>query len=235
MNVPSIAAIKPKKLPLAAWSRGQALTLVAAVSACAWLRAAWPVALLALPSLLCLLVLGRGAFTPRARFGAANAVTALRALWTLTLTLPPSQLTHGWTVAIVSGVLALDLLDGWLARRNGDASVFGAHFDMETDALLVLVVTLRLWLGEGFGAWVLFAGGLRYVYVLWLWVWPGTGREAPRSRFGRFAFAALMLGLCAGLGLPRTWGTLGVCLGTSVVTWSFARSCYFSRLAIPSS
>jgi phosphatidylglycerophosphate synthase len=203
----------------------------AALFGCAVFRAAWPVGLGALLSFVGLLVLGRRAWTPSGRFGMANAVTALRLLLTLTLTVLPWGMAASSVVALVAAVLALDLGDGWLARRRGDASAFGAHFDMESDALLVLVVTLRLWFVQGFGAWVLFAGLLRYLYVLWLWLWPGTGREAPRSRFARSAFALLMLGLCAGLALPGAWGQGAVCLGTLVVSWSFARSCYFSRLA----
>jgi phosphatidylglycerophosphate synthase len=220
-----------KQLPLAAWSRAQALAMGASVLACAWLRAAWPVVVLALPSLLGLLWLGRGAFTPSGRFGTANAVTALRALLILGLVAPPSALPPLLALTLVGVVLLLDLLDGALARRLGDASLFGAHFDMETDALLVLVLTLRLWLGDGFGAWVLVSGLLRYAYVLWLWLWPGSGREAPRSRLGRSAFALLMCGLSSGLVLRGAWGAALVCAGTLVVSASFARSCYFSRLA----
>jgi phosphatidylglycerophosphate synthase len=231
MTLPQTPAIQPKDPPLAAWSRGQALLIVAALLVAGWQRSAWPVALAAVPSFCCLLSLGRGAYTPSGRFGAANSVTTLRALLLLSLSAPPSKLGTQSVLTIVVVVLALDVLDGWLARRRGDASAFGAHFDMETDALLVLMVTLRLWLSVGFGSWVLFAGLLRYGYVLWLWLWPGTGREAPRSRFGRSAFALLMLGLCAGLALPGAWGTLGVLLGSLLVGWSFARSCYFSRFS----
>jgi phosphatidylglycerophosphate synthase len=205
--------------------------MAAALLGCAWLHAAWPVALCALPSFACLVWLGRGCFTPSGRFGLANGLTTLRLLLLLALTAAPSALPALRALAIVSVVMLLDLLDGWSARALGDASAFGAHFDMETDALLVLVLTLRLWLGEGFGPWVLLSGLLRYSYVLWLWLWPGTGREAPRSLFGRLAFLSLMLGLCSGLVLPGVWGASGVCLGTLVVSVSFARSGYFSRLA----
>jgi phosphatidylglycerophosphate synthase len=224
-------AVQPKAVRLSLWSRGQALAMGAALIGCAWLHAAWPVALCALPSFACLLWFGRGRFTPSGRFGLANAVTTLRLLLLLVLTAAPSALPATRALTIVSVVMLLDVLDGWLARASGDASAFGAHFDMETDALLVLVLTLRLWLGEGFGPWVLLSGLLRYLFVSWLWLWPGTGREAPRSRVGRLAFVLLMLGLSSGLVLPGIWGASGACLGTLIVSWSFARSGYFSRLA----
>ena len=40
---------------------------------------------------------------------------------------------------------ALDGVDGWLARRSGIASAFGARFDMEIDALLILVLAVLAW------------------------------------------------------------------------------------------
>ena len=214
--------------PFAAWSRGQALAMIAALFACAFCRAGWPIAASATPAFLCLIWLGRRAFSPSGRFGFANAITALRLGLVLLLSAELTELSAPQVLTLVCSVLALDLLDGWLARRLGDASAFGAHFDMETDALLVLVLVLRLWLTEGFAIWILLGGLLRYLYVSWLWVCPGSGREAPRSRLGRYAFVLLMLGLCAGLLLPQPWGHLCAAFGTLVVSWSFARSFYFS-------
>ena len=40
---------------------------------------------------------------------------------------------------------ALDGVDGWVARRTRTASAFGARFDMETDALLILVLSALVW------------------------------------------------------------------------------------------
>ena len=39
----------------------------------------------------------------------------------------------------------LDLVDGWVARRTGTASPFGARFDLETDAALILVLSWLVW------------------------------------------------------------------------------------------
>ena len=38
-----------------------------------------------------------------------------------------------------AAVVALDGVDGWIARRIGRTTVFGARFDMEVDAALMLV------------------------------------------------------------------------------------------------
>src|SRR4051812_27656235 len=83
---------------------------------------------------------------PYATFGAANYVTTLRAVLTLLLAAaafldPSARLgwVAGWTAGIVA---ALDGVDGWLARRTGMPSAFGARFDMETDAALLLVLSV---------------------------------------------------------------------------------------------
>ena len=42
-------------------------------------------------------------------------------------------------------VAVLDGVDGWLARAIALASDFGARFDMETDALFILVLAVLAW------------------------------------------------------------------------------------------
>ncbi len=233
MSKPEIRVVRPLGPALSRWSRGQAVAQLGALLGSAFVHAAWPVALGALGSFGVLLYIARRAYTPRGRFGWANAVTLLRLIVLLTLTSPTNALSAPAALGVVGVVLGLDLLDGFLARARGDASPFGAHFDMESDAELVLVVTLRLWLGAGMGAWVLFAGLLRYSYVIALWLWPSrtSAREAPRSRFARYSFAMLMVGLCGGLVLPAPLSSASALCGTLVVSWSFARSGYFSRQA----
>lgn len=230
MSQPEISVVRPLGPALNGWSRGQAVAQLCALLGAGLAHAAWPVALGALGSFGVLLYLARRAYTPRGRFGWANRVTLLRLVVLLTLTAPTSWLSARAALGLVSLVLALDLLDGFLARALGDASSFGAHFDMESDAQLVLVVTLHLWLAGSMGFWVLFAGSLRYLYVLALWLWPSraAAREAPRSRFARYSFAILMAGLCGALILPPPLSSVSACCGTLVVSWSFARSSYFS-------
>lgn len=72
-------------------------------------------------------------------------------------------------------LLAADGIDGWLARRQNQASLFGEYFDKETDAFLLLVVCLLLTSQEYLGPWILIAGLLRYLFVL-------TGRSIKGGR-----------------------------------------------------
>jgi phosphatidylglycerophosphate synthase len=214
-------------LRLDSWSRAHAVSMLGASSLAALLGRPWPLAVVAAGSFGALLLHARGRFTKQGEFGLANGITAFRLLVALLL----AALLHGapgwhWCAAVLT-LLALDGLDGALARRRGSASAFGAHFDMETDAFTVLVVVFELWQRGAFGAWVLTAGLLRYLYVVGLALLPSLGGEAPRSLLARYAFLILMLGLAAGLALPQPFGSVGPLVGTLVIALSFARSFYF--------
>ncbi|HEY4107344.1 MAG TPA: CDP-alcohol phosphatidyltransferase family protein [Polyangiaceae bacterium] len=214
--------------PLEGWSRAHASVMIASLVLSWRAHAAWPAALTAAISCLFFLAASRGAHTPSGRFGLANAITCLRLALVLLLSSPAKWLDSSLAVALIGLIMMLDLLDGWLARSRGDASAFGARFDMETDAVLVFITTLRLWLVEGYGAWVLCAGLWRYLYVLALWLLPSRGREAPRSLLARYAFVTLVAGLVVGLVNHGRLGFVCTALGTLVVSASFVRSLYFS-------
>ncbi len=52
----------------------------------------------------------------------------------------PARVTALLALAVVA--IVLDGVDGWVARRTGTASTFGARFDMEVDAFLILVLSV---------------------------------------------------------------------------------------------
>src|SRR5262249_58290063 len=76
-------------------------------------------------------------------------------------------------VALASAAAVLDGVDGWIARRWRTASAFGARFDMEVDALLILVLAILAWQHSKAGGWVMLSGLLRYLFVGagWIWAW----------------------------------------------------------------
>ena len=82
-------------------------------------------------------------------FGAANWVTLMRAVLVAlaaSLITEPAKSSLAWVVvALTATVAALDGIDGWLARRTGMSSAFGARFDMETDTFCMLVLSLVVW------------------------------------------------------------------------------------------
>jgi phosphatidylglycerophosphate synthase len=139
----------------------------------------------AIVSLVVIVTLGPG--RGRLGFGIANQVTLLRAgLVCLAggalLAGGPSSMS-GWSLAaLVAAALSLDAVDGWLARRLRVASSFGARFDLEIDALLILVLALLVWQSGRVGPWVLAIGLMRYAFVLASWPLPGLRGRLPPSR-----------------------------------------------------
>ena len=110
------------------------------------------------------------------RFGYANLVTAVRAAATslvaATILLSDAFADSDgtalvWTVfAITVIALTLDGFDGYLARRFNHVSEFGAKFDMEVDAFLILMLSCAAFVLGKAGAWVLLIGAMRYMFIL---------------------------------------------------------------------
>jgi phosphatidylglycerophosphate synthase len=122
-----------------------------------------------------------------ARFGLANQVTLLRA--GLVCLAGGALLASGqapgisWSLAgLIAAALGLDALDGWLARRLGLMSAFGARFDLEIDALLLLILALLVWQAGRVDAWVLAIGLTRYGFVMAGRIRPWLRAPLPPSR-----------------------------------------------------
>jgi len=169
-----------------------------------------------------------GAHHPFARFGPANYVTMVRAalvaLAAALLAEPPTAAIAWWVVGATACLAALDGLDGWLARRTGLASAFGARFDVEVDALLILVLSLFVWRHDKAGEWVLACGLMRYAFVAAGWVLPWmAGPLQPTLRGKSVAvgqFAGLSLALAPLVQLPASAIVAAITLAALV--WSFA-------------
>ncbi|MDD9907117.1 MAG: CDP-alcohol phosphatidyltransferase family protein [Rhodospirillaceae bacterium] len=155
------------------------------------------IAVTAFAILSALLLLGATRFGALRPFGAANAVTTVR-VGLLALLIGSAAdaavtLATWWPAALAGVALALDGLDGALARRLGTESRFGALFDQETDALLILVLTVALALAGKTGIWIVAAGLMRYLLLASGWIWPVLAEPLPKSRL-RSGVCAVMVG-----------------------------------------
>ena len=163
-------------------------------------------------------------------FGAANQVTLARAVLVSLIAgllapgAPGGYLAAWAVVAFAGAALLLDGVDGWLARRFARASSFGARFDMETDALLALVLSLLVFRFDKAGAWIIAAGGARYAFVVAGTVMPQLrGTLPPRWRRQAvcvFLIAALTVCLVPAVKAPISEVLAAVTL--IAVGWSFA-------------
>ena len=165
----------------------------------------------------------------RARsFGAANGVTLVRGALTVLLAAligAPHGEALGWTVVTLAVIaVALDGVDGWLARSRNEATAFGARFDMETDALLILVLAALVWHLDKAGIWIVAAGLLRYAFVLASYPLPWMARALPPSR-RRQAVCVLQIVSLIGALVPSVlppWSSAVALAGLALLVWSFA-------------
>ncbi|WP_170150058.1 CDP-alcohol phosphatidyltransferase family protein [Kushneria sinocarnis] len=120
------------------------------------------------------------------RFGWANRLTLLRGSLIMVVTgslLFEELVTHHplLVTALVMAALVMDGLDGWVARHLKLATAFGARFDMELDAFLILMLCVLLVVQEMAGPWVIMIGALRYLFLLAMHYLPLMARPLPLS------------------------------------------------------
>jgi phosphatidylglycerophosphate synthase len=175
-------------------------------------------------SALVLTALSRG--YPHAEFGPANTVTLIRfALATiLVAALIAPRETAPWAVPALAAVaLALDGVDGWLARRTGLVSPFGARFDMEVDCVFALALALLVFESGKVGPWVLALGLARYAFWGASLAIPWMSGPLPERRSRKTVCVAQIVTLIA-LVSPALEAPLAPMLAAAMlgcVTWSF--------------
>ena len=182
-----------------------------------------------------LVLTGLPRHAPHRCFGFANSVTLTRASLTALLWGVIAELLFGnalaldsqmrWLVVFAAtAALLSDGLDGWAARRSGMASDFGAHFDMEVDALFLLALSILVYVTGEVGAWVIASGVLRYAFVLSSYAWPRLAMPLP-PRWRRKAICVLQLTvlIVALIPIVPTAVAQMLCLGgLALLCYSFA-------------
>jgi phosphatidylglycerophosphate synthase len=154
----------------------------------------------------------RRAHHPFARFGAANQITSARALLVALIAgLVGEPREPAVAAAAVAGgliAIVLDGVDGWAARRTGMASDFGARFDMEVDALLILTLAILVWQYEKAGAWVVLSGLMRYLFLaaglLLPWLRQPLLPSRRRQAICVIQIAGLMIALTPAVTVPAS-------------------------------
>ena len=96
-------------------------------------------------------------------------------------------ISHDPPVALVvtlsAVAVAMDSIDGPVARRTGTVTALGARFDGEVDAFLILA--LSVYVAPLVGAWVLAIGAARYVYGVGEGLLPWMRCRCPRARLAQ--------------------------------------------------
>ena len=126
-------------------------------------------------------------------------------------------------VTLSSVALALDAVDGQVARRTGTATPLGARIDGEVDAFLILLLSIAV--SQDYGSWVLVIGAARYALLLAGWLIPWLAAPLP-PRFWRKVVAAVqgIVLTVAASGVPsRLVGMIAVAAALLLLAESFGR------------
>jgi phosphatidylglycerophosphate synthase len=165
--------------------------------------------------------------------GACNIVTQMRLATVAILSaaaVAPDAMTGGFAlVALSAAALALDGVDGWLARRQRLSSAFGARFDMEVDAALAAVLAVIALRGDAAGgplwtASLLVLGFSRYVFVAAALALPRLRAPLP-ERWSRKAVCVAQIATLVALLLPLPQGVAAPLAAgaAAALLWSFGR------------
>jgi len=126
-------------------------------------------------------------------------------------------------VAISTVALVLDAVDGYVARRTGTETAFGARFDMEVDAFLIAVLSVHV--APTFGWWVLAIGAMRYAYVAAGRLLPWLRRPTPPRYWAKVvaAIQGIVLTVAASRLLPDSVAGVALVVALLLLVESFGR------------
>ena len=131
-------------------------------------------------------------------------------------------------VGLAAVALALDAVDGRVARRTGTVSTLGARFDMEVDAFLILA--LSVYIAVTFGQWwVLAIGGARYLFVAAGWLLPWMRASLPPRPWRKVVAAVqgVVLAVAAADLLPAPVTTAALVGALVLLAESFGRDVWW--------
>jgi phosphatidylglycerophosphate synthase len=133
----------------------------------------------------------------------------------------PVSITALVTLSAVA--LALDAVDGQVARRTGTANSLGGRIDGEVDAFLILLLSIVV--SRAYGSWVLAIGAARYALLLAGWLIPWLAAPLP-FRYWRKVVAAvqgIVLTVAASGLLDSLTGMIAVAAALLLLAESFGR------------
>ncbi|MGL5930694.1 MAG: CDP-alcohol phosphatidyltransferase family protein [Dermatophilaceae bacterium] len=131
-------------------------------------------------------------------------------------------------VVLAVPALALDAVDGIVARRTGTASPLGARLDGETDAFLILVLSAAA--APVVGWWVLAAGLARYAFGAAGWALPWLRQRLPYRYWRKVVTAVVGVALLATAArvLPHGPALAAALLALALLAESFGRDIWWS-------
>ncbi|HEY3181693.1 MAG TPA: CDP-alcohol phosphatidyltransferase family protein [Gaiellaceae bacterium] len=171
---------------------------------------------------------------PDARLGPAGWVTLTRATFAvgvaaLTADSFERDVAVAPLVALASLALALDFVDGQVARRTGTVSALGARLDGEVDAFLILALSVEV--APSAGIWVLAIGAARYAFLAAGWPFDWMRAPLPRRDWRKVVTAAqgITLTIAAAEVVPPALTRAALAVALALLAESFGRDVWWLR------
>lgn len=163
---------------------------------------------------------------PHPTLGSGNLVTIGRMGLIVSILASAGGGARPWVVVGVASVaLALDGVDGFLARREQRVSDFGETLDMEVDSAFTVILGVGAVMAGTVGPLVLLLVLPRYLFVAASWVAPWLRGSLPES-LARKVICVIQVIALISLQVPGFWGvfTIPIVLAVGgVLLWSFGR------------
>jgi len=169
---------------------------------------------------------------PDARLGPAGWVTLARASLVVgVVALAASSFERdeavATLVALSSLALALDFVDGRVARRTDTTSALGARMDGEVDAFLILALSVAV--APSTGYWVLAIGVARYAFLAGEWAFAWMRTPLPQRPWRKVVAATqgITLTVAAAEILPVALIRAALAVSLALLAESFGRDVWW--------
>lgn len=121
-------------------------------------------------------------------------------------------------------VVCLDVIDGWIARKYEQSSLFGQYYDMEIDAFYVLLMCIWFYLFGGIDLWILVPGMLRYFYKLGIDILPKSNFKEEKKSYASTIAGIFFICLLVSLVLENPFREIVLAIGSLLIVFSFSMS-----------
>jgi phosphatidylglycerophosphate synthase len=162
-------------------------------------------------------------------YGLANLVTAFRFVLVMTLALLAETVLSGGLVfnVLILAIPLLDVLDGLIARYRKEESHFGMYFDMEVDAVFVMIASIivnkiypSMWI-------VLIPGFLRYFYKFTIDFFDRQGQFIEsKQKYASVIAGTYFVATIVFFIFQNDWASLFLTISSTLIIFSFSISFY---------
>lgn len=174
-------------------------------------------------------VVPREALTPADRVTLTRAGLGLGCAVLVLLSHLGAMPVPGWPLFLLAvPTTLLDAVDGAVARRTGTVSERGARWDLETDAAVLLVLSIGV---APIAPWALGIGAMRYLFWLGGRVRPRWNERLPFRQSRRVIAALQAVALVTALApfTPVLLGQGAVAVALALLCFSFGRDIAFQE------